>query len=213
MESDNKRAEYLTTGSGDDEMDRGRLDLIRDLLRKPETWSDPPPEVGDSVTTAIGGETSGASHDVPHQRRIKWPLVAAVAVAAAFALVIGLTGDGNGQGQRETVVAVQGTELAPSVSGTIAVRPTESGWWIRLDVVDLPPAPEGSYYQGWVWNDSDGVSIGTFHMREAEEPVILWSGVSLDDYQRISVTLQQEGGGTDPSDQVMLRALLQGLGN
>ena len=108
-----------------------------------------------------------------------------------------------------TIVVLVGTELALGVEGTASVRSTDSGWYIRFEVSGLPPAPEGSYYEGWVLSDTNAVSIGTFHMRRGDDRVRLWSGVSLVDYPNIAVTLQEEGAGFAPSDQVYLTGIVE----
>jgi len=106
----------------------------------------------------------------------------------------------------EQVVAIAGTELQPDATGQAAIRQTESGWWIRLDVEDLPAADDGTYYEGWVWNDEgEGVSIGTFHFRGGERSVVLWSGVDPADYPAIWVTLEDEDGDPSASDRVVMR--------
>jgi hypothetical protein len=85
------------------------------------------------------------------------------------------------------------------------VRSTEAGWWIHLDVTGLPPAPEGQYYEGWVWSDEgEGVSIGTFHLRGGDAPVVLWSGVPLAEYPSIWVTLENEDEGPEASELVVM---------
>jgi hypothetical protein len=89
------------------------------------------------------------------------------------------------------------------------VKPTDAGWWIRLDVTDLPPAPDGMYYEGWVWSDAgEGVSIGTFHLRGGDAPVVLWSGVPLAEYPSIWVTLEDEEEGPEASDLVVMTGRL-----
>jgi hypothetical protein len=111
--------------------------------------------------------------------------------------------------ERVTVVAMSGTELEVSASGSAAVRPNDAGWWIRLDVTGLPPAPDGMYYEGWVWSDADeGVSIGTFHLRGGDAPVVLWSGVPLAEYPSIWVTLEDEEEGPEASDRVVMTGRL-----
>jgi hypothetical protein len=106
----------------------------------------------------------------------------------------------------EDVRAIAGTELEPAATGEVAIREAESGWWIRLDFVDLPAAADGTYYEGWVWNgDGHGVSIGTFHLRGDEQSVVLWSGVDPADYPAIWVTLEDEDGDPGASDRVVMR--------
>jgi hypothetical protein len=133
-----------------------------------------------------------------------------VAVAAVALLVLGVLGgmvvrgdDERPHGDQE--VALAGSELQPDASGHAELRETGTGVEVWLTVDGLPPAEPGTYYQGWVKGERGSVTIGTFHMREGDdEPVILWSGVELDDYRTITVTLQQEGGGAESSGVVVL---------
>ena len=58
-----------------------------------------------------------------------------------------------------------------------------------------PPAEPGTYYQGWVKGPEGLVTVGTFHLRGGDDTIDLWSGVPLDRYPTLTVTLQDEGGG------------------
>lgn len=200
------RAEYLATGSGDQPADHERLDLIRAILGEQATWSEPPPETGDAVLAAIATDSGSVSTPIARRRR-RWPWAAAAAAAGAalIALVIGLAGV-LGDQPGETVVAIEGTELEAAAAGEATLGPAGSGWWIRLEVDGLRAAPDGTYYEGWVWSDDgDGVSIGTFHLRGEKGPVTLWSGVDPADYPSIWVTLEDEDGDASASDRVVMR--------
>jgi hypothetical protein len=125
---------------------------------------------------------------------------ATVAVLAVGAIAVGTrTGDPG-----SATVPLAATELEPGASGTAEVTSTPSGFRIELDVSGLPPAPEGTYYQGWVKGERGLVTIGTFHGREGTDDVVLWAGVDLADYPTLTVTLQQEGAGQESSGQVVL---------
>jgi hypothetical protein len=205
MASDETRAQYLASGSGDAPRDYERLDLIRGVLAGEATWVEPPPSVVDALLTAVAHEDPGSTDGAVGAAPARWPLVVAAVgmVAAAVALVFSTISVIDAQ--QETVVAMEGTELELGAGGQAAVRPTESGWWIRLDLKGLPPAPEGSFYEGWVWSDDgDGVSIGTFHLRGGAAPVVLWSGVEMADYPSIWVTLEKEDEGAEASDLVIM---------
>lgn len=200
-----ERAEYLASASGLGPTDRERLDQIREILGQDATWSEPPPEVADQLLAAIGAhDTPAESAGLEPARRWVRPAAAVVAIAAVAALVMGVLGVFSAPD--EQVVAVAGTELEPGATGQAAIRETESGWWIRLEVDHLPPAEAGTYYEGWVWNDDgEGVSIGTFHFRGGEQSVVLWSGVDPEDYPAIWVTLEDEDGDPAASDRVVMR--------
>jgi hypothetical protein len=204
MSSDERRARYLAMGP-DDPADRNdRLDLIRDVLGGAATWAEPPPAVLDGALSALAPhETASELETSP-----RWPLVAALigSAAAVAALVFASIAviDANPVG--DTILAMTGTGLGTGAGGTAAVHPTESGWWIRLDLQGLPPAPTGSYYEGWVWSDDgEGISIGSFHNRGGDDPVILWSGVELAEYPSIWVTLEPEDGVAAASGEVVMK--------
>ncbi|HSO49087.1 MAG TPA: anti-sigma factor [Acidimicrobiia bacterium] len=205
MASDETRAQDLASGSGDAPRDYERLDLIRGVLAGEATWVEPPPAVVDALLAAVAHEAPGSADGAVGAAPARWPLVVAAVgtVAAAVALVLSTISVIDAQ--QETVVAMEGTELEVGAWGQAAVRPTESGWWILLDLKGLPPAPEGSFYEGWVWSDDgDGVSIGTFHLRGGDAPVVLWSGVEMADYPSIWVTLEHEDEGAEASDLVIM---------
>lgn len=204
MTTDDSRAHYLASGpsrAGDAD---DRLDLIRDVLANQATWAEPPPQVADGVLAALA-EEGGRVVAGPEERTARWPMVLAGAggLVAIAALVLGTVN--VVQGESENVVAMSGTELETSALGEAAFGPNEAGWWIRLDVTGLPPAPEGSYYEGWVWSDDgEGVSIGTFHLRGEDMPIVLWSGVPLAEYPSIWVTLESEDEGPEASDLIVM---------
>jgi len=196
-----ERADYLATASGNPP-DRERLDLIRGILGHEATWSEPPPEVADHLFAAIATAPTVVTQ-TPQRRR--WPLAAAaiLGVAAVAILVAGMLGVFSNP--NEQLVAIEGTELEPGASGRAWIREADAGWWVRIDLEALPAAAEGTYYEGWFWNDDgEGVSIGTFHLRGGDEEVILWSGVDPADYPAVWVTLEDEDGDPSASDRVVM---------
>jgi hypothetical protein len=200
-----ERAEYLASASGAEPSDRERLDLIRQILTEDSTWSEPPPEVADRLLAAVAVQRAPARTEPPDEtRNWAWPAAAVIVGVAAFGIVVaGLLGVFSNP--EEQVVAIAGTELQPEAIGHAAIRETETGWWIRLEVDHLPAAETGTYYEGWVWNDDrEGVSIGTFHFRGEEKSVVLWSGVDPADYPAIWVTLEDEDGDPSASDRVVM---------
>lgn len=199
-----ERAQYLASASGPPPEDQESLDLIRDILGLEATWSEPPPDVADRLLAAIGSDRGVAAVETVRTTR-PWGWAAA-AVLGAAALVLALAGLlGVLAPADEQVVTIAGTDLQPEATGQAAIREAEAGWWIRLDIDDLPAADTGTYYEGWVWNDEgEGVSIGTFHMRGETEEVVLWSGVDPADYPAIWVTLEDEDGDPSASDRIVM---------
>lgn len=199
------RADYLVSASGPKPVDAERLDLLRDVLSREATWAEAPPDVADRLFASIrsGNPTATPTPTREPSRRLA-PVAALVGVAAIVLLVFGMTDVFSSADSQ--VVEVEGTDLHPEASGHAAIRETESGWWIQLDISNLPPAAEGTYYEGWVWNDAgDGVSIGTFHLRGGDESVALWSGVDPTSYPAIWVTLEDEDGDPSASDRIVMR--------
>jgi len=198
-----QRAEYLASATGPAPADRDRLDLLRDVLGSEATWAEPPPEVADRLLRAIGSVRTSVEPTVSTPKRYWGRAAATVAAAAAVVIVAALFGVFSPP--VEQLVAIEGTDLEPDASGEVTIREADAGWWIRLDVEDLPAAGHGTYYEGWVWNDDgDGVSIGTFHLRGGDQSVVLWSGVDPDDYPAIWVTLEDEDGDPAASDRIVM---------
>jgi hypothetical protein len=209
------------------------LDALAPALRDEAVWVEPPAGLADSIIAAIAAErTAGpaapltavptappmsvAEAEAPttvrpitsarsRRSRATW-WVGAAAAAAIAALAVGIVVTrGDGESDQEQF-AIEGTELAPAAAATAEVKERGAGVAIALDIRDLPPAPEGSYYQGWVRNaDGETVTIGTFHMRSGDSTVTLWSGVPVEEYPTLTITLQKEGAGPESSGQVVLR--------
>jgi hypothetical protein len=232
MNDEELYAEYLegVEGSGGgsrlDSGTRAELDAIRRQLGDPATWADPPAGLGDSILAAIRAERDQRAPGEPvieargpsrrererararARDRHRGPrlLTAAAAVAVVLAAGIGLVVATTGDGDEGETFAVAGSDLAPGANGDVTIEETDSGLAITLDVEGLPPAEPGTFYQAWMKGDEGSVPIGTFHMREGDEPVELWSGVDRADYPLLTVTLQEEGAGPESSGQVFASA-------
>jgi hypothetical protein len=206
MRSD-EHLSYLEAGQPESPGIPDRVRLLRTVLRDADTWSKPPAGLYEEI---VGGLDNPPASRAGRSRRRLEPSVgiAAVLLLALVALLLGSSD--SVPDETGLVVAVAGTGLAPDAAGTLLLRETPSGWYLRLDVNGIPPAPNGSYYEGWLTRGEVGVSVGTFHMRNGAEPVALWSGVAPADYPVFSVTLQDEGGGPAASEVVMLNAALDG---
>jgi hypothetical protein len=178
-------------------------------------WAEPSPTGIDDLLAAIDAESGAktragavparpAPSHTPSWARSRRLMI--VAVAAGIVVLAGVVGVivRSADDDASRTFAVAGTELAPDASAVASVKETGSGVAIELDVSDLPPAEPGTYYQAWVKGPDGLVTVGTFHMRGGDDNVELWSGVPLDRYPTLTVTLQQEGAGQDSSGQVVL---------
>jgi len=193
-------------------------DRMLAILRQEELWVDPPADLEDRTLAALRAELDTrpgppvdelAKARERRSRRQRW---AAMLVAGAAAVTFGALATVAVIGNNDldsTVVILAGTELEPDAAGRATIIPRASGFEIELDISGLPPAPTGSYYQGWLRNeDGDAVTIGTFHGREGTADIILWSGVDIADYPTLTVTIQQERAGAESSGRVVLRAVI-----
>jgi Anti-sigma-K factor rskA len=215
-------ADFLDRGRGAAERGGASTDgsagRLRDLLADESVWAEPAPGGADDLLAAIESESAGrpavgAGPPTLHTRRGARRRLALIGVAAAaVVVVVGAIGIvarvGDDGGGREFDVA--GTELAPEASAVATVEEVGSGVAIELDVSDLPPAEPGTYYQAWVKGDEGLVTVGTFHMRGGDDTIDLWSGVPVDRYPTLTVTLQQEGGGQESSGRVVLSGEIGG---
>jgi Anti-sigma-K factor rskA, C-terminal len=199
------------------------LDAVAPTLRDEAVWAEPPAGLADSIIAAIAAERQAPPPDVAttptavptapttvasarrrRRSRAAW-WVGAAAAAAVAALAVGIVVSREDEGPVEAF-AIEGTDLDPDAAATAEVNELGAGVAIRLDIHDLEPAPDGFYYQGWVRNAEDeSVTVGTFHMRAGDATVTLWSGVDINEYSTLTVTLQEEGAGPESSGEVVLR--------
>lgn len=181
----------------------------RHLLDDEDLWAEPSAGGAETLLTAIRREPTHAARAPRGRMRggRRWRIAAAA--AAAVVILAGVAGgfvllqDSGDPPEDHHEFAVAGTDLAPDASGVAAVVERPAGIVIELDITGLPPATPGTYYQGWVRGAAGLVPLGTFHLR-SRDTVYLWSGVDLDAYPRFIVTLQEESGGPEQSDQVVL---------
>jgi hypothetical protein len=121
----------------------------------------------------------------------------AAAAILALMLVIRPSSDND-----SVEFALTATELAPSAQGTVDVTPEESGLRIELNATGLPRRDNGNFYQAWLRNnDGQSIPIGTFH---DGRDVVLWAGVSLEDYPELTITQEKADGKQASSKQVVL---------
>jgi hypothetical protein len=97
--------------------------------------------------------------------------------------------------------ALAPTERAPGAQGTVEVTPEESGLRIELNATGLPRRDNGTFYQAWLRNDDgQSIPIGTFHNGK---DVVLWAGVSLEDYPELTIT-QEEANDDQASSKLVV---------
>jgi TPR repeat protein len=98
--------------------------------------------------------------------------------------------------------ALTPTKRAPDAQGTVEVTPEESGLRIELNATGLPRRDNGNFYQAWLRNDEgQSIPIGTFHNGK---DVVLWAGVSLEDYPELTITQEKANDDQASSKQVVL---------
>ncbi len=141
---------------------------------------------------------------------------ALIGAAAATLIAVVVTRDDTtapSVAEPDATITIVGTDLEPGASGTAAITVVESGVRIELDVPGLPRRDGDEFYEAWLRSvDGDGlVPIGTFH--DAND-VVLWAGVTIDDYPILTVTKEVVAGPKDPnqgsSGEVVVKGQLGG---
>ncbi len=221
----------------DDELSEEERAQLAAFLDDPAVWEEPSMEDEDAIVAAILAETSTAGSTaptiapvpeaepvlqqvrqpvtgelpdnvIPISRSRRWLSSAAAGVAAAVMVIAGFAFVTRSEDPEGVLLALEGTDLAPSATAEASIAPLRSGTRIILDVSGLPPAEPGTYYEAWMRKDAAvGVSAGTFHLRGGDGAIELWSGVLPADYPLITVTIQNEAQ-SESSGVVVLKGLL-----
>lgn len=188
--------------NGPNEYSLGRID---EILENESVWEEPPGELEPALLSAISGAERVELVSPSQSSSRRWWGYAAAALVATVVAFIAFGPFGGDDQPPATIIALTGA----GVDGEAAVGAADAGWWIQVNVEGLDGAPEGSFYEGWVSDGENMISVGTFHMRDGSY-VTLWSGVPLRDYPELLVTLQDEGAGPAPSGEVVLSGRLEG---
>lgn len=214
-------------GEQDDADTAALLERFSATLRSAAVWDEPPADLGERIVVQVdalrtaGAEpadgdratTPSAPVVLEEARRRRpggawlWPgLAVAAAAVVAFAAGALLTGDDDGRSFEPVAdVELTPTELGGGARADGTVVDAGAGYSISIDVAGLPPAPEGAYYEGWLHDEETGdwVSVGTFHMRNGDDRVVLWSGVPISRYRELVVTSEVEGSSGDRGDVLL----------
>jgi hypothetical protein len=198
--------------------DHDSLDpTVARLLEDPAVWAEVSPDLRQRTlaAAAAAGQDLGRGDDVPIRpahRRPRRPR-GLLLLAAAAVVVLALAAAGGaallaGDEPQGVEVALAGTENLPGAAATAELRDEPSGVSVVLDVTDLPPAPDGTFYEAWLVGDTGKISAGSFHRRGDQDRVQLWLGVDTAGYDAITVTRQPVEGGTLAEGVVVLRGEL-----
>lgn len=179
--------------------DRRSIEVLADEA----VWAQPPAAIESGLMATITAEIAVQEERNGHKSNW-WP---AVAVAAAIFAIFLAVGPEPVEEPGGTPIVLAATDLADEATATGRAGPSAAGWWIRLEIEGLDPAPSDTYYEGWLTDGDEVVSVGTFHMRDGSS-VVLWSGVPMDEFPQIQVTRQNLGGSLTPSDVVVLEGHL-----
>ncbi len=127
--------------------------------------------------------------------------VGAAATAAVFAVALSLSSD-DSLGTPDAVAAVQGTPEFTGVHGEARIYGSGTqGGVLRLDLADVPPAPEGEHYEVWVLRPSSGdamEAVGVFDPTTSE--VSLELGLpGAGDYAAVDISVEPDAGSPEHS--------------
>jgi hypothetical protein len=210
MSTDDDRVAELAGEGGVslDPIEQAELDELRALLADPSVWEEPDPSLEERVVQAISAE-AGLSGESPivvplrRQSRRPWYIAAAgVAAAAAIALVAAITLRDTGTSGMQFDMALAATDLSPGASGKATLTRFDAGWRVDVDASGLPRLDNGQFYEAWLKKGDVLVPIGTFN--EGGETVTMWAGVSPQDFNTLTVTIEQADGNQASSGQRVL---------
>ena len=122
--------------------------------------------------------------------------VGAAAAAAVFAVVLALDSSSS-PGAPDAVAEVAGTPEFAGVRGEARLYgSTQPGGVVRLELADVPDAPDGSHYEVWVLRPSAGEAmeaVGVFDAGGAE--VELELGLpGAGDYAAVDISVEPDAG-------------------
>jgi Anti-sigma-K factor rskA len=198
-----------------EELTQSELELlsgIEYLLADEALWSHPAQGTEDAVVqlvhTEAGGDVTADHHlSQPASRRRRWlALAGAAALGAAAAGVVAVVVNRTSAPVPDQTMSMEGTALAPELSGSADFTAKPSGVEIEIHMPGLPRRDGGEYYELWMHNCSGTawVPAGTFHDMNY---VVAWAGVAATDYPVLKVTEEVVGGpdgaGQAPSDRVV----------
>ena len=159
-----------------------------------------------SIRAEIEPQPAGRVEAGP-ERRWSWRLalpafaVGAAAAAAVFAIALALD-SGSSPGAPDAVAEVAGTPEFAGVRGEARLYGSaQPGGVVRLDLVDVPAAPDGSHYEVWVLRPSAGEAmeaVGVFDSSGSE--VELELGLpGAGDYAAVDISLEPDAGSPEHS--------------
>jgi len=176
------------------------LGVLADVLADPATWSEPDAALEERVVRAVvaaePAPTTGRAPTAAAQGRARAGrghrfMLAAVAAAASVAIVVGVLVATRPSADPDFRSRLTATALAPGARASAEITRNTAGFRITLDAHGLARLHDRAYYQAWLKNAGGGlVSIGTFS--SSDGGIVLWSGVSPEEYQGISVTIEPD---------------------
>jgi len=192
------------------------VSLLAELLADPSTWVEPRAGLEDEIVHAVveagpGLHLASQPHAVSTSR---WHRRAAIIGGAAAAIILVAVFAGVFVRHTEAGIAyeaqLQATALAPGAHASVGVMHSAAGFRVVLDSHELPPLPDGQYYQAWLKNaEGTGVPIGTFS--SSQDYVTLWAGASPDEFPIISVTIEAADNDQASSGQAVLVGQLRAV--
>ncbi|CAN5358693.1 hypothetical protein BH18ACT12_BH18ACT12_03320 [soil metagenome] len=188
--------------------ERARLRRTHDLLLQ----AGPPPELGPELDAVPWPDEALG----PAWGRKRWPsgqrrLVLAAAFATAIVLGIFL-----GQATKESsfkaerTVALQGTELAPTASGTLALgkKRGDGNWPMELRVENLEKLPDGGYYDLYLTRRGKPIVLCVTFNAQGETVVRFSAAYQLDRFDENGWVVTRQRRGHHEPDQIVLKPAL-----
>ena len=129
------------------------------VLGSDAVWDAPPLDLEDRIVAEITAHTelvapATAERSLTPPERSKQPrwliAVAAVSILIGGIAAIAALAGGDDDAPTGEVFALEATELGGDATGQVELTELLNGLRIILTVDDLPPAPEGQFYEAWM---------------------------------------------------------------
>ena len=175
-------------GCSDCRAEQVALVRIRETLREPSLWEEPPPDLAERIASLGRAAVSQPRRQI--SSRVFLPITAGLgALLMAGFLLVSTPADWE--------FDLKGVGSGATASAFVAGWNDTEGTRLRIEVEGIEPVPPGHYYEIWLTSvDGRHVSAGTFR---GDGVINASVGVRRADFPRLWITLESVDGDSGPS--------------
>ena len=159
-------------------------------------------QIGPQPAASAVERSDGGTRRWSWRRALPAFAVGAAATAAVFAIALALDAGSGGPGAADAVAAVAGTPDFAAVQGEARLYGSgQPGGVVRLELADVPAAPDGSHYEVWVLRPAAGgamEAVGVFDSDGSQ--VELELGLpGAGEYVAVDISVEPDAGSPEHS--------------